>query len=67
MADQIDQANDIAEAHTHRAVRAAIARVDYSPLLDGNCDVCGDEDVKVRRVGGRDRCTPCRAQLERRR
>lgn len=66
MADPVDMANDLAEAHADRAIAAARADVTPAPVT-GDCEACCDEDVSVLRRGGILRCTPCRAKWEKRR
>lgn len=67
MADPVDMANDIAEAHARRSIAAARAAAAVPDPVLGTCEMCCDEDVMVRGAGGMLRCTPCRAKWEKRR
>ncbi|MBE7186368.1 MAG: hypothetical protein INR68_18405 [Methylobacterium mesophilicum] len=67
MADNVDMANDLAEAHAHRSIAAARAAAAQPDPVSGTCEACCDEDVMVRGCGGILRCTPCRSKWEKRR
>ena len=54
MADIADQANDLAQQHLDRSLRAARQAVPAG--APGICDECGDESLRL--VAGR--CAPCR-------
>lgn len=57
MADEIDRANDTAEAATDRAVAAARAQAASIPVgTPGECDFCGEWTGRL--VAGA--CAPCR-------
>ena len=57
MADEIDRANDTAEAATERAIAAArAAAMDIPVGKAGPCDMCGETTTRL--VGGA--CAPCR-------
>ncbi len=67
MADQIDMANDLNEAHTDRAIAAARADAPATDPFIGDCEACCDDNVPVLHRGGILRCTDCRAKWEKRR
>jgi RNA polymerase-binding transcription factor DksA len=54
MADEIDQANELASQHLDRSIRAARAPVPAG--VPGQCEECGEEMPRL--VGGR--CGFCR-------
>ena len=54
MADVADLANDFAEAHRERSIRAARQPIPVG--APGNCDQCGNDSPRL--VGGL--CAPCR-------
>lgn len=57
MADEIDIANDRAEADTERAIAAARSGAAVIPSGEpGDCDFCGEWSGRL--VGGA--CAPCR-------
>jgi hypothetical protein len=57
MADEIDSANDIAQAERDRAIAEAVAKASNIPLgVAGDCDFCGEWSGRL--VGGA--CAPCR-------
>jgi hypothetical protein len=57
MADEIDQANERAEADTDRAIAAARNGAAQIPAGEpGDCDFCGEWSGRL--VGGA--CAPCR-------
>lgn len=57
MADEIDSANDIAQAERDRATREAQIRAEQIPIgAPGDCDFCGEWSGRL--VGGA--CAPCR-------
>lgn len=57
MSDQIDEANDLAEAAASRAVHAARAAVLAMPVgAPGDCRLCGEESGRLVRGA----CAPCR-------
>jgi hypothetical protein len=57
MADEIDIANDRAEADTERAIAAARSGAEHiQPGQPGDCDFCGEWSGRL--VNGA--CAPCR-------
>lgn len=54
MADVADLANDFAQAHLDRSIRAA--RVDIPAGFPGVCENCDEDSARL--VNGR--CAPCR-------
>lgn len=57
MADEVDQANDRAEADTERAIATARAIAARVPVgNEGDCDICGEWSGRL--VGGA--CARCR-------
>ncbi|WP_084253465.1 conjugal transfer protein TraR [Sphingomonas pituitosa] len=54
MADTIDEANQLAEQHLERSLRAARQPVPVG--VPGECEQCGGDSARL--VGGR--CAPCR-------
>jgi hypothetical protein len=56
MADEIDQANAIAEADTDRAIAAARRGADIPAGEPGACDLCGEWSGRLVRGA----CAPCR-------
>lgn len=57
MADEIDMANDLAQADAERAIAAARDQAAQIPAgIEGDCDLCGDWTGRL--VGGA--CARCR-------
>lgn len=61
MADDVDLASALSQAHLERSIRAARAPVPIG--APGTCDDCGDDSLRL--VGGR--CAPCRDKRDKRR
>jgi hypothetical protein len=56
MADEIDRANERAEADTERAIAAARKGADIPAGEPGDCDFCGEWSGRLVRGA----CAPCR-------
>jgi len=65
MADDIDRANDFAEAHRERSIAAA--RQPIAAGQPGECDGCAEDSPRLVLTAGMLLCAPCRDRREKRR